>query len=262
MNIQRIIAIIIRHLYLFQRSVPRIMDIFYWPIMELLVWGFLSSYLEKTNLGGFNVVSVLLGAMVFWDLLSQSQRAVSVAFLEDVWEKNLLNLFVTPLKVSEFLTATVFLGFIRVLLVSAVLGGLSFFLYRFNIFIFGFYLIPFLANLLLFGSILGIFIMAIILRLGAQAQVLAFGFIFLIQPFAAVFYPVSALPPYLQLVSRLIPASYIFEGMRAVIRNGSFPLFPLVLAFALNLIYLALSVAFFSRSFTKAKKNGSLLKLE
>src|SRR3989344_2239663 len=99
----RIHALLIRHLYLYRRSFPRLMDIFYWPVMELLLWGFMSIYLEKFNLAGFNAISVLMGAIILWDLLSQSQKAVSIAFLEDVWERNLLNMFVTPLRIIEFL---------------------------------------------------------------------------------------------------------------------------------------------------------------
>jgi len=210
MRLYRINAIIIRHLYLYKRSFPRLMDIFYWPIMDLLVWGFFSAYLAGTNLNEFNVVSVLLGALIFWNLLSQSQKAVSLSFLEEVWEKNLLNIFVTPLRISEFLIATSILALIRIVLIVIVMGVLALFLYQFNIFQFGLYLIPFLANLLIFGSILGIFIMGILLRYGQQAQILAFGFIFLIQPFSAVFYPVSALPSFLQPNSglpELVPRS-------------------------------------------------------
>ncbi len=181
MKLHRINAILIRHLYLYKRSFPRLMDIFYWPVMDLLVWGFFSAYLAGTDLNEFNVVSVLLGALIFWNLLSQAQKAVSVSFLEDVWEKNLLNIFVTPLRVSEFLIATSVLALIRITLIVAVMGVLALLLYQFNIFVFGFYLIPFLVNLLLFGSILGIFIMGVLLRYGQQAQILAFGFIFLIR---------------------------------------------------------------------------------
>src|SRR3989344_70377 len=107
MKLHRINALLIRHLYLYQRSVPRLMDIFFWPIIELLLWGFLSLYLEEMSFGGLNVVTVLLGAIIFWDLMSQSQRAISTTFLEEVWERNLLNIFVSPLKISEFLISSV-----------------------------------------------------------------------------------------------------------------------------------------------------------
>ncbi len=262
MKWHRIQALLIRHLYLYRRSLPRIMDVFYWPVMDILVWGFFSTYLEKTSMAGFNAVSVLLGAMIFWDLLNQSQKAVSVAFLEDIWEKNLINIFVAPVRISEFLGATVLIGLVRIGLVSVVLGGLAFLFYKFNIFVLGLYLIPFVANLLLFGWILGIFTTGIILRYGTQAQILAFGFIFIIQPFSAVFYPVSALPQALQIVSLALPSAHVFEGLRAVLLGHAFPAGPLILATFINALYLALALLFFTAMFRRAKIKGLLQKLD
>src|SRR3989344_3110439 len=262
MKFYRINALLIRHLYLYRRSLPRLMDVFYWPVMDILVWGFFSVYLEKTSMAGFNAVSVLLGAMIFWDLLGQSQKAVSVAFLEDIWEKNLINIFVAPVKVSEFLGATVLIGLVRIALVSVVLGGLAFLFYHFNIFVLGFYLIPFVANILLFGWILGIFTTAIILRYGTQAQILAFGLIFIIQPFSAVFYPVSALPHALQIVALFLPSAHVFEGLRAVLLGHPFPAGPLILATLTNVLYLLLALFFFRAMFRRAKVKGLLQKLD
>src|SRR3989344_4022005 len=254
----RIHALLIRHLYLYQRSFPRLMDVFYWPVMALLVWGFFSVYLQKQNAENINIVTVLLGALIFWEFLNQSQKAVSVAFLEDVWERNLLNIFVTPLRVSEFLTTTVLLGLVRIALISIVMGVLAFFLYHFNLLLFGFFLIPFVVNLLIFGWTLGIVTTAIILRYGSQAQILAFGFIFIIQPFSAVFYPVSALPNTLQIVAYLIPTTYVFEGMRALIRTGQLPYMLLTLSTILNMVYLVLSLFFFNLMFKRTKARGAL----
>mgnify|MGYP001614669767 CR=1 FL=1 len=262
MKTHRIIAILIRHLYLYHRSVPRLMDIFFWPITELLVWGFLSRYLEGAGLGGVNIVTVLLGALIFWDLLSQSQRAVSVVFLEDVWERNLLNIFVTPLRVSEFLISTVLIGLVRIILVGVVVTIIALSLYQFNIFQFGLALVPFVVNLLLFGWAMGLFSTAIILRLGTNAQVLAFGLTFLLQPFSAVFYPVSALPEWARAVSYLLPSTHVFEGMRQVIATGAFPWQNLGLAFGTNGVVTLLVLWFFYSMFANVKEQGRLMKLD
>lgn len=262
MKWHRIEALLLRHLYLYKRSVPRIMDIFYWPIMNLLLWGFLSFYLQQLDFGGVNIVTVLLGALIFWDLLGNSQRTVSIAFLEEVWERNLLNIFVTPLRVSEFLISTILLGFVRIVLVGGVMAILAIIFYKFNLFQFGLYLIPFVANLLLFGWSLGLFTTGLILRFGASAQVLAFGFIFLVQPFSAVFYPVSALPEALRFISYALPSTYVFEGMRAVANEGVFPAQQLTLALFTNIIYIAIVTWFFYLMFHRAKARGALLKLE
>jgi len=262
MKWHRINALLIRHLYLFKRSMPRLMDIFFWPVMELLLWGFISVFISKLNIAGFNAVTVLLGAVIFWDLLSQSQRAVSVAFLEDVWERNFLNIFVTPLKISEFLTSTVILAFVRILMVGVLMSILGLVFYKFNIFIFGFYLIPFMLNLLVFGSAVGLFTTALILRYGTSAQVLAFGLLFLVQPFSAVFYPVSVLPEIVQWIAYLLPPTYVFEGMRAVIETGVLPSGLLVGAIISNIIYFVLLCWYFYASFAAVKVKGKLLKLD
>ncbi len=262
MKFHRINALLLRHLYLYKRSFPRIMDIVYWPVMEILVWGFLSLYIDKLHIAGFNAITVLLGAVVFWDFLNQSQKAVSIAFLEEIWEKNLLNIFVTPLRLSEFLTATVLVGVVRIFLVGVVLGTLSYLFYHFNIFALGIFLVPFVLNLFAFGWVLGIFTSAIILRFGTSAQILAFGFIMIIQPFSAVFYPVSALPHFLQAFSYLLPSTYVFEGMRSVLATGAVPLHVLIGALVTNAVYLALVLFFFVRMFAYVKREGKLLKLE
>ncbi|MBU6389983.1 ABC transporter permease [Patescibacteria group bacterium] len=262
MKFQRINALLIRHLYLMKRSFPRIMDIFFWPVMELLLWGFLSVYIQKLKIANLNIVTVLLGAIILWSLLQSAQQSISVAFLEEVWEKNLLNIFVTPLRIIEFLFSTLFLGIIKIVLVSAVLGILAALFYAFNIFQFGFSLIPFIIVLLIFGWAIGLFTMAVILRFGTSAQVLAFGFIFLIQPFSAVFYPVSALPAGVRHVSYLLPSTYVFEGMRAVMAGGLFPYHELVLASAVAGVYLVLVLFFFYKMFGWVKQRGLLMKLD
>lgn len=249
-------------MYLYPRSFPRILDVLFWPVLELLVWGFLSVYLEKLNLQSVNILSLLLGAMIFWTFMNRSQEAVTVAFLEDVWEKNLLNLFVTPVRISEFLASTVVLGLVRIILAGVVLGILSILLYHFNLFVYGLYAVPFIMSLLLFGWVIGLFIIGIILRFGTSAQVLAFGAIFVIQPFSAVFYPVSALPAAVQWVAYLFPSTYVFEGMRAVIATGAMPLAPLILSFAINFVYVVLVLYFFYAMFRKVKNRGLLLKLD
>lgn len=262
MRLHRINGLLIRHLYLYRRSFPRLADLFYWPVMDILLWGFISMYLEKLQIIGFNAITVLLGAMIFWDLLTQAQRTVSIAFLEDVWERNLLNLFVTPLKVSEFLASTFILGLIRIAIVGVIMGVLSFFLYKLNILQFGFALIPFLANLLFFGWTLGLFTTGLILRYGTSAQILAFGFILLVQPFTAVFYPVSALPSQLQFVAYLFPSTYVFEGMRQVVATGVFPLNTMLFSLFANIIYGVLVLVYFNACFAGAKKRAALMRLD
>ncbi|MDO8490105.1 MAG: ABC transporter permease [bacterium] len=262
MKLHRINGLLIRHLYLYRRSFPRLADLFYWPVMDILLWGFISLYLDKLHIAGFNAVTVLLGAMIFWDLLTQAQRAVSIAFLEDVWERNLLNLFVTPLSVPEFLASTCILGCIRIVIVSVIMGVLSFLFYHLNILQFGFALIPFLINLLFFGWSLGLFTTGLILRYGTSAQILAFGFILLIQPFTAVFYPVAALPSQLQFIAYLFPSTYVFEGMRQIATTGVFPLTSMLISIGTNIAYGVAVIFYFNACFAGAKKRAALMRLD
>ncbi|MBI2474623.1 MAG: ABC transporter permease [Candidatus Taylorbacteria bacterium] len=258
----RINALIIRHLYLYKRSLPRLMDILFWPFLELLLWGFLSMYLRSLNLPGANIVTVLLGAVIFWGMLNQAQRAVSVSFLEDVWEKNFLNLFVSPLSLGEFIVSRAIIGIIQIVIVGLVSALTAFILYQFNLFTFGFALIPFVLELLVFGWTLGLFTIAIIFRWGTDAQIIAFSLLFMIQPFSAVFYPVSALPAAVQWISYLLPSTYVFEGMRNVIETGQLPIRLLILATVMNLLYLIVMIIGLKFVFNKVKAMGRLLKMD
>lgn len=262
MKLYRINALLIRHLYLYQRSVPRLMDIFFWPILELFLWGFLGLYLQQLNITGMNIVTIFLGALIFWNFLNQAQHSTFITFLEEIWERNLLNIFVSPLTTAEFLASTLFLSIIRIILIGIVMSFLAFVCYHLNFFSFGFYIIPFAVNLLLFGWALGLFTIGLILQWGTSAQNLAFGIVFLIQPFSAVFYPVSVLPETIRWIAYLLPPSYIFEGMREVIHTGALPLELLTTGFLINIAYIVFALWFFFFMFNKAKQSGKLMKLD
>lgn len=261
MKWHRIYALVLRYLYLYPRSVPRVLDIFFWPITDLLIWGFLTLYLEQVRPGIPVFGRMLLGALIFWNFIHRSQQAVSIAFLEEVWERNLLNLFVTPIKLTEFLSATVLIGFVRIALIGTVVGIASFAFFHFNLFSFGLYLVPFVANLFFFGWVLGLIATSIILRFGQSAQVLAFALTILLQPFAAVFYPVSILPHFLQPVAFLLPITHVFEGMRAVLLNNQLPLPTLLTAVILNAVWFTVAVTLFFRMFERVREKGQLMRL-
>ena len=261
MNINRVYALMLRYLYLYPRSVPRIMDIFFWPMMEILIWGFLTIYLTQINIAIPNFVNAILGALIFWNFIHRSQQAVSIAFLEEVWEKNLLNIFVTPLNLSEFLVATLLVGLARLILIGITLSGMAFLLFHFNIFSFGLLLIPFIFNLFWFGWILGLIATSIIMRFGQSAQILAFALTILLQPFVAVFYPVKILPLPLQYFAKIIPATHVFEGMRAVVFTGQLPIISLLFALLLNIIWFMVALYIFYKMFDYILETGQLMRL-
>jgi len=262
MNGRRISALLLRYLLLYRQSWTRVMEIFFWPVMDLLVWGFLTNYL--LSVGADRVpamVTFLIGSMIFWDLLYRAQQGVTLSFLEDVWARNLLNIFVAPVTITEFLVATFLLGIIKVLVNGLVLAALAWALYAFNIFQLGFALIPFVLSLMLMGWAMGMATVALIMRWGHAAEALAWGIPFLVQPLSAVFYPVSVLPPWLQPVAWVLPSTHVFEGMREVLRTGQVPWETFGWSLALNVVYLAASALFFRRLFGVVRARGLLGKL-
>lgn len=256
MKLHRIYAIILRFMYLFRHSYDRLADTFYWPTLDLLLWGITSSYLKSYTQGTPQIVSIILSGILLWIILWRGQYEITVGVLEDLWNRNLVNIFVAPLKFSEWIIALIALGIIKALMAFAFGLLVAFLLYKINVFAFGFYLIPFSLLLILTGWCVGFFVAGIILRYGSKIQTLAWTTPWIISPFSAIYYPVSALPDWAQKVSLFVPTSYVFEGAREVIGRGTLDPNKLYISFFLNVIYLILSLIFLKKSFNKVLKNG------
>jgi ABC-2 type transport system permease protein len=250
-----------RHIYLYRRSIPRLMEVIYWPLLDLLVWGFITVYLAqyRQNLPGF--ITFFIGALILWDILFRSHQGISVSFLEDVWAKNLLNLFASPLSYGEYIFALMLVSVVKLVTVATIMAALAWILYSFNIFLIGISLIPFVINLIIMGWAIGIITTALILRFGQEAEVLAWALGFLFMPVSAVFYPVSVLPLFLKTLARFVPASHVFEGMRGVLSSGFFPLEELLWAFGLNALYILAAFFFFRWNFIVVKRKGLLVRI-
>lgn len=237
------------------------MEILYWPILDLMVWGFISMYLMRYKGLLPDFVAFFIGALILWDILFRSQQGISVAFLEDQWSRNLLNVFVSPITPSEYVISMLFISIMKLILASTVLVTLAMVLYSYNVFTIGPALIPLVANLVVMGWAIGIITMSIILRYGQEAEVLAWGIAFLFQPVSAVFYPVSVLPEPLHTIALLTPSAHVFEGMRAIISGEVFPTGHLISAAILNLFYIGGALLFFSWNFKAVKRKGLLVKV-
>lgn len=263
----RVQALVLRYTLLYRRSIPRLIELFFWPTMDLLVWGYVTLYLQRLYKAGeslptgLGAITFLLGAMIFWDILYRAQQGVTLSFLEDVWTRNLLNIFVAPIRVEEFVVATCLVGLIRIGITVVALVVLAWLLYYFNLLAMGFALIPLFVNLLLMGWALGMITTGLIMRWGQAVEALAWGVPFLVQPLAAVFYPVDVLPKWVQPISFALPATHVFEGMRQVLRDGTISGPRLMLAFGLNLVYLAVAAWFFRRMYHRAREKGLLARL-
>jgi ABC-2 type transport system permease protein len=255
----RIGALLLRYLYLYRRSLARSMEIFFWPVMDLLVWGFVTVYFQKV--AAPRAVVYLLGAVIFWDVFYRSQQAITLSLSEEIWVRNLLNVFIAPVRTIEIVIATCLLGVVRATISAAVLGVLAWAFYAFDVTLLGPALLPYLVSILLFGWAVGMCTMALILRFGHAAEALIWGTPFLLQPISAAFYPVAVLPPFLQKVALALPTTHVFEGMRATLATGRPAFAPLLPAFALNAVYLAAAGAFFGWMVGRVREKGYLARL-
>lgn len=260
MNSNRIKAVIVRHLFSWPRDLEALAEAFWWPSFDIFIWGLTSAFLQKQSGVSASFTGVFIGAIVLWMMVYRSQQETGVAFLREAWDRNLLNLLVSPLTIWEFSAATMILGTIKLVMSALWMIILAYILFAFNIFTLGLHLIPFVCSLLLVGWAAGYFINGLVIRYGYRIQAFAWTLILVIQPFSAVFYPVTSMPEWMQWVARILPTSYIFEGMRTVLSDGTVDGWGLVIAFGLNLVYLGLGVWFFRYSFEKARESGQIMK--
>ena len=261
-SLERVFGLLERQLFLYRRSLIRMLEVVYWPVMDLLVWGFVSVYVGRVRGGGALAIAFFIGGMILWDLFFRAQQAISVSFLEDIWTRNLINVFVSPISTGEFIAAMLILGVMKVIVTAVLLSGLAYALYAFNLFHYGLALVPFVANLLLSAWGIGVITIAMILRWGQGAETLAWAIPFLFTPFSAVFYPVSVLPAAIRPIAWALPPTHSFEGMRAVLSGGAFPWDRVAWGLAENAVLLAASSMIFSWVMYVARDRGLLLRIE
>lgn len=252
----RIWALMLRYFYLHRRSVARSMEIFFWPTMGLLVWGFLTRHLQGTQAPA--AAGWLIGGMIFWEILYRAQQSISLSITEEFWVRNIINLFLAPVRVAEIVAAVCLIGVVKSLVTMGFMIGLAYWVFDFSFLKMGVYIVLFYGSLLIFGWAVGLFTMGLVFRHGRAGEALIWGIPFLIQPVAAVFYPVSVLPGWLQWVSLSLPASHVFEGMRSVLETGSAPAGPLAKSYLLTIPWMLAGGWFFGRMLARVRKSGAL----
>ena len=256
MSFDRTFAIVIRQFYLIRGSFSRFFPLFAWAAVDMLLWGFLTKYLNTVTSTGFNFVPMLLGAVLLWDFFIRIMQGVTMAFFEDVWSRNFLNIFATPLLVSEYVGGLVLSSIATSVVGLAVMLFIALTFFKLSFFIYGLMVLPFLLVLFLFGISLGIFGSALVLHFGPASEWFIWPIPALISPFAGVLYPISTLPHWMQLVSRILPPSYVFEGLRAIVlgRTASWP--ALILGGCLAILYIVLAYWFFTKIYRNALRTG------
>ena len=256
MNPRRIYGVFLRQVYLFTSSPARIFQIFVWVAIDTVVWGFTTKYLNDIGSAKADFTALFLGAIVLWGFLSRVQQQVMMAFLEDIYARNFLNLFASPLRISEYLTGLILTGTITSIFVFVSMLALAALAFGLALWKLGLALWLFLSILYLFGIALGIVASTFVLRFGPSAEWFVWAAAALLNPFVGVFYPVSVLPHWMQLISALLPPTYVFEGMRAVLLGNTFSSAAFGAGLGLALISLVLAYAGFAATHRYVVKQG------
>lgn len=258
---RRIGGMVLRYFYLMRSSWPRLIELAYWPTVQMILWGFITLFLARNSTYFAQAFGVLLSAVLLWDVLFRGQLGVSVSFFEEMWSRNLGHLFVSPLRSYELICALLLMSFIRTIIgvIPASLLTIAFFDY--SIYSLGLPLVAFFFNLLVMGWSVGLAVSGMVLRAGLGAEGLAWAAIFALAPVSGIYYPISVLPEWLQTIAYLLPSAHVFEGMRAIIVEGSVEPQLLVTATLLNLVYLSAGAAIFLACFRSARQRGQLLQV-
>ena len=261
MNFNRMYALSIRHLYLIKSSFPRILDLIYWPTIQIILWGFISKFFTMYSDYYTNTVGVILSCAILYDFLFMSSISFNMLFLEEIWSRNFTNLFVAPLKISEIIIALTSTALIRTLIgiVPAIL--LMSPLFDVSILDMGAPLFLLFLSLYMFGTTLGILVTSGLLRFGPSFENTAWSSLFLLAPLGCVYYPITILPDWLQIISKFLPLVYIFEEARSILVNNDVNYINIMNALALNVFYFFISVFVFYFSFYGARKKGTLVNM-
>lgn len=259
MSLGRILAMLARYYYLFRGSVPRIIELAYWPIVQVALWGFITKFFLEHSSWLVNAAGALLAGVLLWDVLFRGQLGLSISFLEEMWARNLGQLFASPLRPGELMAAMMLGSLIRTSLGLAPATLAAWLLHEYSIYSLGLPLIAFFANLMVFGWAIGLAVCALLIRYGLAAESFAWASIFILAPLSAVYYPVDVLPEAAQAVALVLPSAHVFEGMRAVMIEGVFRTDLFFWAIGLNVAYIAGGVALFAYAFKIARRRGLIL---
>ncbi|MFZ9635754.1 MAG: ABC transporter permease [Alphaproteobacteria bacterium] len=256
---RRVGAIMLRHFFLWRGSWTRLFDLVYWPVLQVMIWGFMTEFLAGKSSWVAQAGGVFIGAVLLWDVLVRGQFGMTLSMLEEMWSRNLANLFVSPLRPWEFAVALMSLSILRSLIGVVPAALLAIPLFGYSVFGLGLPLLAFWSLLLVFGWAIGLALCGLLLRFGLAAESYAWASVFLLAPFSGVYYPVATLPGWLQPLAWCLPTTHVFEGMRAAMIDGTFRWELMLGALALDLACIAAGFAIFLGAVARARRRGSLL---
>jgi len=258
---RRIGGIVMRHWYVVRGSLPRTAELIFWPLLSMLTWGFLQVYLSQTTSLAAKAAGLFVGGVLLWEILVRGHLGLAVAFLEEIWSRNLGHLMMSPLRPWELAVALMAVSLIKLFVAMIPVTLVAYAMFGFNLLSLGVAFAAFFANLVVMGWALGLVSTGAVLRWGVAAESLAWMIVFMILPLSCVYYPLATLPPWLQPVALALPSTHVFEGLRGLVLEQAYRGDEMLRAMALNAVYLVGSYALFHHLLESARWNGSLVQL-
>ena len=261
MNFNKIYALGLRHLYLIANSFPRVLDLIYWPTVQIFLWGFISKFFTLNSTYYENTVGVILSAAILYDFLFRSSISYNMMFLEEIWSRNFTNLFIAPIKIGEIIAALTFTAIFRTLIGLVPAACLAIPLFGVSIFKIGIPLIFLLTSLYIFGVTLGLLVTSGLIRFGPSFENIAWASLFFLAPLGCIYYPIEILPEWLQMIAKLLPLVHLFEEMRSILIDNLVNYSAVIKACLISLVYFFLGIIVFYLSYYGAKERGTLINM-
>ena len=261
MNFNKVYALGLRHMYLISNSLPRIIDLIYWPTVQIFLWGFISKFFTLNSEYYSNTVGIILTAAILYDFLFRVSISFNMMFLEEIWSRNFTNLFIAPITIGEMITSLTFTAILRAMIgmVPAAILAIPFF--GVSVFNLGIPLLFLLLSLYLFGITLGLLVTSGLLRFGPSFENIAWASLFFLAPLGCIYYPIEILPNSLQIIAKALPLVHIFEEMRSILLNGNVNYFDIIKSISISILYFILGVIIFYVSYFGAKVRGTLINM-
>lgn len=260
-SLRRIRAMVRRYAVLILGSVPRMIELMYWPLVQMLLWGFLQMHLAASTSLFSHAAGLLIGSVLLWDILLRGQFGFSLSFLEEMWSRNLGNILMSPLRPNEYIASLMLISFVRLAISLLPVVGLAYLFFGFNLFSLGLPLAAFFTNLVFSGWTIGLVANGVVVRYGLGAESFTWVAVFFFLPLCCVYYPLSTLPGWLQPISEALPPTHVFEGLRALVIDHVFRADLMIVAFALNALYFTAAYLTFRYFLWQARVKGSLMQL-
>jgi len=261
MNLNKMYGLFLRHFYLIKSSLPRVLDLIYWPTIQIILWGFISKFFSIYSDYYNNTLGIILTCAILYDILFRSSISFNMLFLEEIWSRNFTNLFIAPLKLKEIIISLILTALIRTLigLVPAII--LTSPLFGVSILKLGFPLFILFLSLYMFGITLGLFVSSGLMRYGPSFENIAWSSLFLLAPLGCIYYPIEILPEFFQVIAKGLPLVYVFDETRNILINGMVNYENIKQAYLLNLVYLIFGIGLFYLSFLRARIKGTLINM-